>query len=403
MDRRYHDLIRDHFRDNRQMLFLMGPRQVGKTTSSRQVGREYGEHYYFNWDNQEDRRRILAGPQAIAAEITLDRLREHPPLCIFDELHKFGQWKNFLKGFFDTHGVQVHILVTGSARLDVFKAGGDSLMGRYFGYRMHPLSVGEINGTDSGENLIEPEPRSIPDDQFESLLKFGGFPEPFLKQDSRFQNRWRRTRNQQLFQEDLRDLTRIQELGQVEILAELLRQRAGQLVSYASLARAINASLDSVRRWVGTLESLYFCYSVRPWHRNVARSLRKEPKYYLWDWSILTDPGARNENLVASALLKSVHFWTDAGYGDFGLYFLRDKQKREVDFLVVRDDQPWFLVEVKTSGRADLSPGLAYFQKATGASFAFQAAIDMPFHKADCFSLDRPMIVPARTLLGQLV
>ncbi len=208
--------------------------------------------------------------------------------------------------------------------------------------------------------------RRLDDERFDALLRFGGFPEPFLRQQQRFYNRWRRLRTQQLFKEDLRDLTRIQELGQVEVLAELVRDRAGCLTSYSSLANTLNASVDSVRRWLGTLGALYYCFPVRPWSKNVTRALRKEPKYYLSDWSLLADRGAKAENLVASALLKAVHLWTDHGFGDYGLYFVRDKEKREVDFVVVADGEPWFLVEVKASGAAPLSPHLRRFQAQTG-------------------------------------
>ncbi|MBU8872092.1 MAG: ATP-binding protein [Gemmatimonadales bacterium] len=385
------------------MFFLSGARQVGKTTSAQQFAESYGESFYFNWDNQRDRALILQGPDALAATINLDQLRVMPSVCILDEIHKYGDWKNFLKGLFDTAGNHLKILVTGSDRLDVFKTGGDSLMGRYFSYRLHPLSVGElINPEIPSGTLLRPQ-ASLPDHEWDTLLSFGGFPEPFLKRNIRFSNRWQKTRSRQLLKEDLRDLTRIRELGQIEILAELIIQRAGQLTSFASLARSLNTSPDSARRWMSTLEALYFCFTVRPWHKNVSRSLRKEPKFYVWDWSVLKDRGARHENLVASALLKSVHTWTDNGLGEFELFFLRTKDQKEVDFLVSRDGAPWFLVEVKTSGKASLSPNLPYFQQAVGAEHAFQVAFDLPYVARDCFSADRPLIVPARTFLSQLI
>ncbi len=175
-----------------------------------------------------------------------------------------------------------------------------------------------------------------------------------------------------------------------------------QLTNYASLSRRMAASVDSVRRWLATLESLYYCFSIRPWHRNVARSLRKEPKFYLWDASQAVDVGAKAENVVACALLKAVHLWTDRGEGEFALHFLRDKQQHEVDFLVVRDGAPWFLVEVKQSGGAPLSPDLARFQAQTGAAHAFQVTLDLPYVERDCFAEAGPILVPARTLLSQL-
>ena len=403
MKRLYEDLVAEHFRDDRQMLFLMGPRQVGKTTTARQSGSMLGELHYLNWDNLEHRRPILAGPGAVAKQMRLEQLRSTLPTCVFDEIHKYGRWKSFLKGFFDTYADAVHVLVTGSARLDVFKAGGDSLMGRYFGYRMHPLSIAELVSARPQQTPIDRQPRAPDDDQWAALLAFGGYPEPFLKQNKRFWLRWRRLRSQLLFKEDLRDLTRIQELGQVEMLAELLRQRIGQLVSYASLSTQIGASIDSIKRWIEVLEALYYCFAVRPWFTNVARALRKEPKYFLWDWSIAPDKGAVAENFVASALLKAVHFWTDHGDGVFDLRFIRDKEKREVDFVVVRNNAPWFIVEVKSSAKASLSPHLARFQAQTGAQHAFQVAMDLPFVDRDCFEIVKPMVVPARTFLAQLV
>jgi len=376
---------------------------VGKTTTARAAAERFDEHVYLSWDNDDDRRRILDGPGAVAERLGLDRLRVAPPLCILDEIHKYGRWKGLLKGLFDSYPEAAHILVTGSARLDVFKRGGDSLMGRYFPYRMHPLSVAELTSAAFPSTLIDHQPRPIDEAAFEALIRFGGFPEPFLRQEQRFWRRWRRLRSQLLFKEDLRDLSRIQEVGRIEVLADLLRQRVGQLVSHTSLARAINVSVDTVRRWLTTLASLYYSYPVRPWSRNVARALRKEPKYYLWEWSQVDDVGARAENLVASALLKAVHLWSDLGLGDFGLYFIRDKEQREVDLLVVRDGAPWFLVEVKSSGSAPLSPQLARFQAQTGAAHAFQVALDLPFVERDCFALQKPTIVPAQTLLAQLV
>jgi len=399
----YDAAIESHFGDARQMLFLSGPRQVGKTTSARHVAGALGDAVYLNWDNADHRRTILAGPDAIARAAGLDHLRDEPPTLVMDEIHKLQLWKDLLKGLFDTYGDRVRIVVTGSARMEVFRKGGDSLMGRYFPYRMHPLSVAEL----ATPGLPNEPPRTdfapVEDGTLDRLLRFSGYPEPFLRAEARFHTRWRRLRSQQLLREDVRDLTRVQELGRLEVLATLIRERAGQLVSYTSLANQIGVTIDTVRRWLEILGALYYCFPVRPWWRNVARALRKEPKYYLWDWSVLRDPGARYENLVASALLKAVHFWTDHGYGDFDLHFLRDKQKREVDFLVTRDNEPWFLVEAKATGRARLSPALAHFQDQLAAPHAFQVALDLPPIRRDCFTVNAPVIVPARTFLAQLV
>ena len=402
MQRQLLDVLREHYLKDRQMLFLSGPRQVGKTTVAQQLGDQFPTGGYFNWDNPAHRMGILRGPEEIAARLGLDRLLAQAPFCTFDELHKYRHWRNFLKGFFDEYEGRVHVLVTGSAHLNAFRRGGDSLMGRYFPYTLHPLSVAECTGTRVEDSLLQ-MPHRIAEDQWQTLWRFGGFPEPFLKAEQRFYTRWRKLRTEQLFREDLRDLTRIQELGQVEMLAMVLRDRIGQLTSYSKLAGDIRVSVDTVRRWIATLESLYYCFSVRPWHKNVTRALRKEPKFYLWDWSLVDDPGARAENFVASALLKAVHWWTQGGYGDFNLHFIRDKQKREVDFLVTRDRQPWFMAEVKTSGKSRLSESLALFQSQTGARHAFQLAFDLEYVERDCFELHNPIIVPARTFLAQLI
>ena len=399
-ERTYEAVVREHFARYRQMVFVTGPRQVGKTTLAMAVAGE-ADRRYLSWDSLEDRELMLAGAQTLAGSLGLDRAREQPLLVVLDELHKYSGWKSWLKGFYDRYKERCNILVTGSARLDVFRKGGDSLMGRYFSYRLHPFSVAELQGGVSLERECV-RPQDIDDARYQGLLRWGGFPDPFLRQDQRFYNRWSRLREQQFIREDIREMTRIQELDQLEVLASLLRSQAGQLASYASLAKKVRVSMDSIRRWTATLEALYYCFPVRPWHRNVTRAILKEPKFYLWDWSQCQDEGRRAENLIASALLKATHFWTDIGLGVYGLHYVRDKDKREVDFLVTRNQRPWMLVEVKKSAGAALSASLRHFSKALAVPHAFQAVIDAAYVDADLFAYREPMIVPARTLLSQL-
>ncbi len=385
------------------MAMVSGPRQVGKTTLARSI---YGERetFYFNWDDFDDRELLLRGGKAIAQHISLDQLRPHPPLVVLDEIHKFSKWKQLVKGFYDKYPGQCHILVTGSARMDVYKKGGDSLMGRYFNYRLHPLSVREVTDvTHIDEHTDIQMPQALPDEDFEALLTWGGFPEPYLKRDRRFFNRWSKLRQQQLLQEDVRELTQVQGLGQIEMLAILLKHQAGQLTSYSNLAKKIRVSVDTVRRWLGVLEAMYYCFAIRPWTKNITRSLLKEPKYYLWDWAQCTDIGARNENFIASHLLKAVHYWSDSGSGDYGLYFLRDKEKREVDFLVSKNGGPWFIVEIKSSMNQPLSASLEAFAKQLNVDHVFQVAIDGEYVDKNAFDLKHPVIVPAKTFLSQLV
>lgn len=379
------------------MAFVVGPRQVGKTTICRELTEDVS---YLNWDDDDDRAVITKGVAAVADRVGLTQLRASPLVLVLDELHKYRRWRMFLKGFFDRHADAVRIVVTGSSRLDFYRKGGDSLMGRYFAYHLHPLSVGECLDVEPCEQLIR-DPLPIEDECWRRLFEHGGFPEPYVRDDRRFSLRWQRLRVEQLVRGDIRDLTRIQEVDQLAILVTLLAVRSGSQINYTALANEVRTSVDTMRRWIAALCSLYHGFLVRPWFRNVARSLRKEPKWFLRDWSTIKDSGARAETFVACHLLKAVQVWGDQGLGTFELFYLRDKDRREVDFLVVRDDHPWFLVEVKTSEER-LAPSLAHFQAQTGAAHAFQVVLKLDFVDADPFTRHDPCVVPARTLLAQL-
>jgi predicted AAA+ superfamily ATPase len=266
---------------------------------------------------------------------------------------------------------------------------------------MHPFSVAETVRTELSRAEISPQ--SNPSKaNWQALWEHGGFPEPFIRRDRRFSLRWQKLRSVQLIREDLRDLTGIRDLDQLAILLKLLGERSGDQVIYSNLARDIRVSENTVRNWVATLSSLQYGFLVRPWYRNLTKAIRKEPKWFLRDWSQIRDPGRRAETFVACHLLKAVHGWSDFGLGDFDLRYVRDKQKREVDFIVLKDDQPWFLVEVKYRDET-LSPALSYFQKATSAKHAFQVVMEADFVDTDCFRYQRPTVVPARTFLSQLI
>ncbi|MDP6523381.1 MAG: AAA family ATPase [Kiritimatiellia bacterium] len=392
----YDGIAEEHLRDNRQMLFMSGPRQVGKTTVARQLA-----DHYFDWDNRNHQALILAGPSAVAERCRLDVPMETLPVLAFDELHKFARWKNFLKGFFDTYEDSCRILVTGSARLDVYRRGGDSLMGRYFPYHIHPFSVAELCGKVTPGDLIS-APTPLPGPRWSALQQHGGFPEPLLKREQRFSTRWQTLRKERLFKEDLRDLTRIQELSLLEIMARILGSRSGEQLIFANLADQVQISPKTAKEWVNTLVSTYYGFLVRPWYKNLNKALRKEPKWFLRDWSDISDAGQRTETLIACHLLKAVECWTDLGLGRFELRYIRDKQKREVDFVVVRDDQAWFLVEAKQSDTS-ISPALRHYQGETGAEHAFQVILDLPYTDINCFDYARPVAVPALTFLSQLV
>jgi uncharacterized protein len=394
--RLYSAILRDHLERHRQMALVSGPRQVGKTTTCRAVG-----DTYLNWDNADDRRSLLRGPAALASTMQLERLRSRIPVAVIDELHKHTKWKALLKGFFDSYGDRVRLIVTGSSRMDVFRRGGDSLMGRYFLYRMHPWSTAESQRTDLPAGEIR-KPFEVKRADWDTLWEHGGFPEPYLRRDTRFTRRWNSLRLEQLSREDMREVTQVQDLGTMEVMTQILAEQSAQQLVYSRLAVEIGVSVDTVKRWIDLLGRLHYGFLVRPWFTNVAKALRKEPKWFLHDWSGLADDGARAETFVACHLLKAVDGWTDLGFGNYELRYVRDKQKREVDFLVVRDRKPWFLVEVKMSDTR-LSPSLAHFQAQTGAPHAFQAVMSLPFEAADCFRAGRPTVVPAKTLLSQLL
>lgn len=391
----YEDVLREHLNDNRQMAFLTGPRQCGKTTLAKSLS-----NHYFTWDDLATRRLVAGDAAGLATAAGLDIATGDRPVLTLDEIHKFVRWKNFIKGFFDIYEDRMRLIVTGSARLDIYKRGGDSLMGRYFLYHMHPLGVAE---------LVRPElevrethaPRPIAEADWDALWEHGGFPEPFVRHDRRFTVRWRKLRREQFFREDLRDLTKIADIAGVRILSELLLARAGNMVATASLAREIGVAETTVKAWKATLEYFHEGFSVRPWFRNIENSIRKTPKWYQCDWCEVADEGARFENLVACHLAKAVDMWNDLGLGDYALYYIRNKAKEEVDFLVAKDGNPWFLAEAKVSD-TKITPALATMQKATGAAHAFQVVRDLPYADADAFAFKTPVAVSARGFLSQL-
>ena len=315
----------------RKIILLSGPRQSGKTTLSRML---HPDHQYVNHD--------LAEHRLLLREKSWDRRKA---LIVLDELHKMQNWKAWLKGVYDVEGLPPALLVTGSAKLAAFRRTGDSLAGRYFHFRLHPIDMKEaLRHTDL--------PR---DEVFDRLLRVGGFPEPFLRGSRPWYNRWKRTHVDAILKEDLLTLSAVRDVQSIETLIELLRSRVGSPVSANSLARDLQKTRNTVRHWLGLLEDLYVIFRVSPYHRNVARALLKEPKYYFYDNAMVEGPsGARLENLVACAVLKELHRARDVEGEDVGLHYVRDKDGHEIDFLITRDRRPWRLIEVKWK---DAAPG----------------------------------------------
>lgn len=341
----------------KKMVLVSGPRQVGKTTLSRQL---FGSYAYLNFDSGPDREMIR--------RLEWDRKTK---LIIFDELHKMKNWKSWLKGVYDTEGIPPAILVTGSARLDLYRRGGDSMAGRFFSYRLHPLSVREIR-----DYLQEK-----PEDAVHQLLRLGGFPEPYLGKDEEAASRWRRTHIDTIIRQDILDLERIRDLKSVEILIDLLRTRIGTPTSTYSLAEDLQVSPHTVGHWLQILEQLCVVFPVRPFHRNIARSLLKAPKYYFYDvGDVKDDLGARLENLVATALLRELHLIEDTTGRKTALHYLRDKERHEVDFLAVIDGCPVLMAEVK-AGDDSFERSLFHFRRYLPRVRAAQAVLSLKRRK----------------------
>jgi predicted AAA+ superfamily ATPase len=352
--------------DSRKMVFLAGPRQCGKTTLARALLDERGGSY-FNSDVAEHRRALRQG-----------ELPESSRLWVFDELHKQKQWRGWLKGVFDLHGRDHQILVTGSGRLDLYRRGGDSLQGRYFLHRLHPLTLAEVLGATGpaapDEVLSLGTPPAAAAAMLEAMMKLGGFPEPLLGDSERRAARWRLAYGTRLIREDVRDLEAIRDLERLELLFDRLPDLVGSPLSINALREDLEVSFDTVKSWLGALERLYGAYRIAPIGPPRIRAVRKEQKLYLWDWSRVTGEPARFENLVLSHLLRLVDWLADVHGEKAELRYFRDVTGREVDAILLRGGKPWFAVEVKLTGQ-DLDSGLRYLLERYRIPRAFQVSL----------------------------
>lgn len=323
----------------KKMVFLVGPRQVGKTHLSKSIGKEFQHTEYLNWDHLPDRTIILKQSWMPDTE-----------LLILDELHKMPKWKNYLKGLYDTKPTQLKILVTGSARLDVFQKAGDSLAGRYFAHHLLPLSPSELNQLHREVDL-------------KRLLERGGFPEPYLAESNGEAERWRFQYVNSLITIDVLDFEKIHDLSAIRTVFELLRLRVGSPISYDSIAEDVTISPNTVKKYIHILESLYIIFKVTPYSKKIARSLLKQPKIYFFDNALVKgNAGSQFENMTAVNLLKHVYSKRDYKGQNYALHYLRDKEKREVDFVLVKDDKIEEIIEAKFSDDS-LSETLRYFAK----------------------------------------
>jgi len=363
-----------------KMAFIAGPRQVGKTTLAKHLLAQVGmDAFYFNWDIESHRKAIIKHPEDFWQRAVTSP-SQHKPRISLDEIHKYPRWKRFLKGLYDAKGKDIEILVTGSGRLDIYQRGGDSLLGRYHLYHLHPFSLGEILKEDRvtvltpkefWENLANGIPPAGATKALRDLETLTGFPEPLFSGSETRLRRWRRAHQTLVLREDLRDLTQIREIGLVETMASLLPERVGSPLSINSLKEDLGVNFTTVQGWLGALERLYYLFKIRPYAGRLARTLRREEKVYLFDFSVIEDWGAKFENIVAIHLHRLCDAWTDWGFGDFALYYVRDREKREVDFLITESRRPYALIETKLRA-SDIDPGLKYFTDRLKAKYAVQ-------------------------------
>jgi uncharacterized protein len=325
-----------------KFLLLSGPRQVGKTTLA-QEWLNARQGLYLNWDAPEDREEILNRGYVERAT---------GGAVVLDEIHKYARWKSYLKGLYDTAHERLRVVVTGSARLDLYQKGGDSLLGRHEALRLHPLSIGELKHGQAikpPHDWIAVEAADAEEQEWNALANLSGFPEPFFRSEPEFYRRWAVRRRSLLATEDVRDLTQIRQLSLFEHLAILLPSKIGSPLSLNNLAQTLQVAPATVASWVDTLDRLYYSFRLTPWNKSIARAVRKEAKLYLWDWAQVQDDAARFENMVASHLLKSVHLWNDLGHGEYSLHYLRNRDGQEIDFLVAERNRPQVVIECKAT------------------------------------------------------
>jgi predicted AAA+ superfamily ATPase len=353
---------------SRKMLLLAGPRQSGKTTIALNIIDESFDRY-INWDTDEGREKILK--KSFPTE---------PGYLVLDEIHKFPRWRNLLKGLYDARKKDLQILVTGSARLDHYCKGGDSLQGRYHLLRLHPLSLREVG---------QKEQKSL-----DKLLALGPFPEPFLAGDETEARRWSREYRSRVINEDLADLEKVSELSLLELLALKLSESAGSVLSLNSLRKDLEVSHQTVKRWLTILENLYHIYRICPISSTKIKTAKKASKYYFFDWNAVNHPSAKFENLVASHLLKWCHYIEDTQGYSMELRFYRDLEQREVDFVITKNGKPIEFIECKNSVRS-IDPNLIYLKKkfpeVKAVQISLESTDDMIFHEHDirrCSALD---------------
>jgi predicted AAA+ superfamily ATPase len=361
----------------RKMVFVGGPRQTGKTTLAKHLCALSGADWkrrYLNWDDSKDRENVLK-----------ESFPTGHGYLVLDEIHKHKRWRQIVKGLFDKRGDELQILVTGSARLDYYRRGGDSLQGRYYFYRLFPITVVELKS---------PTSSTVTD-----LLHYGGFPEPFLRASEKETKRWSRDYRTRLVREDLRDLERVQDIDSIERMVLRLPELVGSPLSLNGLREDLQVSHQSVSRWIFMLENLYMLFRIYPFGAPKIRAVKKEAKHYHWDWTLVKETGKRFENLVACHLMKWCCFLQDTEGREVELRFFRDIDKREVDFVLMEDGKPIHFIECKTAPKG-AGRALKYLKKRFPDVRATQVLLE---DEKDLIDRDDIRICPAHLFLNEFV
>ncbi len=348
----------------RHMVFLAGPRQVGKTRLAKNWLEKKGcSSLYFNWDDVSTRKAYATNNRFFESPARSLGVRD--PWIAFDEIHKRNRWRDILKGTYDVFGDEFRFLITGSARLDIFRRSGDSLVGRYSLFHMMPFNIGEIADLRNGvsflaeksiqellktfEGQVSSKISAMVEEAYQNLWRYGPFPEPFLKQNERFSRKWHQDYLSLVIREELKDITKIVELDKVENLLFLMPTRITAPLSMANLAGDLEVAHTTVKAWLEQLRRLYLLFPVAPWTKKVSRGLRREKKWYFLDWYYVTEEPRRLENMVATYLYRACLALTDMGLGDYRLHYLRTLDKQEIDFIIEADRKPILAVEVKSN------------------------------------------------------
>lgn len=360
---------------NKKMVFISGPRQAGKTTFVKDlIDPKFS--IYLNWDDIDDKRAILARNWS-------DEIK----LVALDEIHKYSRWKNFLKGTYDTQKAVRNFIVTGSARLDLYKKGQDSMVGRFFSWRLHPLCLSELRNVfqDQRENLIQ------------KLMELGGFPDPFFQDDPTYAKRWRNERIKLVFRQDINEIENIKDISLLEAFYFLLCERVGSEIILSNIARDLEIAPKTAKAWLQLLEKTYGLFVVMPFSKNLAKAIVKTPKVYFYDNAeVEGDSGSKFENLVATHLLKKIHFLEDSTGDKYELNYLRDRNGHEVDFLIIKNKKPFLLIEAKVSD-TNRSKSLYYFME----RLKIEKAIQLVLNPVKSNTKDGILVVSAEEWLSQ--